>query len=225
MRTCHIDVVTVPLTDQSEDLYNRLCQVLSENERMRSRYFRFKSNRIEYTCAHSLKRFMLSTVSGLKPSEWRFQNEPNGKPIVSNRQGLHFNLSHCKGLVACAVSADVSLGIDIEPMDRLAWADVASRYFAASERSWLSALPKKEQDRGFIALWTLKEAFVKATGKGIVQGLNSFAIDFDPLAIRFLKPSYSETANWHLEQKAISDSHYMGLAWHGPEAVVMRESE
>lgn len=217
MRRPRIAVATLSLSGIDEAHWPRLAGLLSEEERARAARFRFERNRREYVAAHALKRTMLSAAAGGDPRAWRFAAEPGGKPFVAGG-GPHFNLSHCEGLVACAVSADVALGVDVEPMDRRAPFEIVERNFAEAERAWLLALPETERQRGFFALWTMKEAFIKATGKGVSQGLRSFAIGFEPLGVSFPDPSRAEPGPWRLRHETIAPAHLLGLAWRGEEA-------
>jgi 4'-phosphopantetheinyl transferase len=139
---------------------------------------------------------------------------------VAGGRGPHFNLSHCNGLVACALSHEVPLGVDVEPVDRSAPLDLAEHYFAADERAWLFGLPATQRQLGFFRLWTMKEAVIKATGKGVSQGLHTFAIAFDPLRVTFADPEAVELGEWRFLQEAIGERHLLGLAWRGPEARV-----
>jgi 4'-phosphopantetheinyl transferase len=163
---------------------------------------------------------MLCKAAGGAPQDWTFTAEPCGKPFVAGGQGPHFNLSHCDGLVACALSSDVPLGVDVEPVDRRAPLDVAEYYFAPDERAWLFGLPEAERPRGFFRLWTMKEALIKATGKGVSQGLHAFAISFDPLRVTFPGPARAEPGKWRFVQETIGEGHLLGLAWRGPKAAV-----
>jgi 4'-phosphopantetheinyl transferase len=215
-----IAVGSAALATVAETLWPRLAALLSDEERARAARFHFERNRREYVAAHALKRLMLSEAAGGRPHDWCFAAEPGGKPFVAGRTGLHFNLSHCNGLVACAVSADVPLGVDVEPLERRAPLDVADHYFAPDERAWLFGLPDGEQSRGFFRLWTMKEAFIKATGKGVAQGLHSFAIGFEPLRVTFPDPGRAEPGEWRFVQEAIGGGHLLGLAWRGPDAAV-----
>lgn len=215
-----IAVATLALAGIDDGHWPRLEALLSDEERARAARFRFERNRREYIAAHALKRAMLSAATGDDPRAWRFEAEAGGKPFVAGGRGPHFNLSHCEGLVACAVSADVALGVDVEPMDRRAPFEIVERNFADAEREWLLALPEAERTRGFFALWTMKEAFIKATGKGVSQGLRSFAIGFEPLTVSFPEPSRAEPGPWRLRHETIAPAHLLGLAWRGAEADV-----
>ena len=76
-----------------------------------------------------------------------------------------------------AVAAE--LGVDAEWTGRgRRVAAVARRCFAASEATALLALPEAEQLGRFYALWTLKEASLKAEGNGISMNLRDPAFTF-----------------------------------------------
>jgi 4'-phosphopantetheinyl transferase len=178
---------------------------LHETERERATRFVFPHNRVEYTAAHVLTRRALAAATGHPPTAFRFEAGTHGKPtawIGGARAGVHFNLSHTRGMVAVAV-APFEIGIDVEPLDRGVNLAIANHYFCPEEIAWLSNLPGPRQGEGFIRLWTLKEAFIKATGLGLSQGLDSFWFDVFPPAIRFKPAITDDPASWRFEQRDI----------------------
>jgi len=214
-----IDVAILALAPAPDAAWSRLAALLSDAERRRAARFHFEHDRRAYVAAHALKRRMLCEVAGGAPGDWEFATEPGGKPVVAGGRGPHFSLSHADGLVACALSHDVPLGIDIEPADRRAPLGVAEAFFSLEERRWLFGLPPADRQLGFFRLWTLKEALIKATGKGLAQGLRSFAIGFDPPGVRFADPASAAPGPWRFMQSAEA-RHVLGLVWRGPEAAV-----
>lgn len=210
----YIAVWTIALDDVADDLWPLLEALLDHTERFRAERFVFKRHRCQYIAAHALKRLMLSKLDGGLPArEWRFETAPGGKPKVSRVPAPHFNLSHCEGLAACAVSLDVELGIDIEPVTRDAPFEVAESHFTQDEQRWLASLPASERSAGFFRLWTLKEAFIKATGRGLAQPLQGFSFGFDPLRVRFNDPALGDASPWRFEQRMIRGQHHLALAW------------
>jgi 4'-phosphopantetheinyl transferase len=70
--------------------------------------------------------------------------------------------------------------------------------FAASELADLRGLEMtKRRDRA-VALWTLKEAYIKARGMGLSLPLASFAFDFEEAEprIAFAPPIDDDPARW-----------------------------
>ncbi len=97
-----------------------------------------------------------------------------GKPCLSNYPHIHFNLSHSRDYVVCAVS-DSPVGVDVEHIHGME-DDVAKHYFSGSEYEYILKNNKKE---AFFELWVLKESYMKMTGQGFHLDLNEFAIEID----------------------------------------------
>jgi 4'-phosphopantetheinyl transferase len=73
-----------------------------------------------------------------------------------------FSLSHSGRWVACALSADTPLGLDIEMLD--SGRDVlalAAQAFGAGAASRLAALPPAARSGAFYRLWSEREALYK----------------------------------------------------------------
>jgi 4'-phosphopantetheinyl transferase len=108
-----------------------------------------------------------------------FDYTPTGKPILRDYPAIHFNVSHCRRGVACAIS-DSEVGIDIEeirPFDR----DVAA--MCCNDRELADVLAADNSDLAFTSLWTRKESLVKMTGKGIASGLKTVLDDLDDTTV------------------------------------------
>lgn len=135
-----------------------------------SRHQRFLCARTAHTFAHAhtLKRCALSHRHPQHPPmSWRFETGPVGKPRVRAPQPTEFNLSHSGTAVAVAV-ADQAVGVDIEchrPLDD--GPAVAGTVFHPRELQWLDS--QAAFFPAFYQLWTLKEAVLKAMGKGFFQ--------------------------------------------------------
>jgi 4'-phosphopantetheinyl transferase len=138
----------------------------------------------EFVAGRCLLRRTLAHYTGLPALQHVFGQEERGKPYLEHpiwRHRLQFNLTHAGGLVACAVVAggrEVRVGIDVERCDRPVDADaLCTRFFAPHEAAFLARLPADERNREFFALWTLKEAFLKARGCGLVTPLSDVVFD------------------------------------------------
>ena len=155
--------------------------MLSADEIAQYRRFHFARDARDYAAAHALLRTMLSRDSERAPGDWQFDKTPAGKPFLRDAGatgGASFSLSHTRGMVACAVTSDADVGIDVEGIDRVVHAsDIATRFFAPSETAALAKLAPEIRTRRFFDLWTLKEALVKATGLGFGHSMHRFAFD------------------------------------------------
>jgi 4'-phosphopantetheinyl transferase len=182
-----LGIVVMPVDGLDETAIRPWRASLDAAEREKASRFVFARNRIEYTAAHVLLRHALAAASGHPPAVFRFEAGAHGKPtawIGPERAGIHFNLSHTKGLVAVAVGL-CEHGLDVEPIRDAVNLAVARHAFARQEIAWLEGLGAGRQAEGFLRLWTLKEAFIKATGLGLSQPLDTFWFDVCPSAIRF----------------------------------------
>jgi 4'-phosphopantetheinyl transferase len=132
-----------------------------------ARYLLFRNNeaRHQFLLAHCLLRVALAEATGGRVSDWSIAVQPNGKPALRD-SSIQFNISHAAGLVACALSKDAPVGIDIE--DRARAADLKSlqnRIYSDSEQAQIRQA--RDVDDEFVWVWTEKESLVKARGTGL----------------------------------------------------------
>ncbi len=109
-----------------------------------------------------------------------FAYEDGGKPFLADgpetdagsdphRPNIHFNFSHCKRAVVCAVS-DCPVGVDVETVHP--FKDVLARH-VLSQEEYDSVTAAPRPDLAFIEIWTRKEAVLKLTGEGIRTDLKT----------------------------------------------------
>lgn len=98
-----------------------------------------------------------------------------GKPYLKNKNypDIHYNISHTKGVIVCAVSNE-PIGIDIERIKKLN-KRIAERFFTKNEQNYIFS-DNGKQDERFIEIWTKKEAYVKWIGKGMEVPFESFDV-------------------------------------------------
>lgn len=171
----------------ADDEWPKLAALLDEAETARAARFVFESDRRAYVAAHALLRASLSgRAKGIAPAAWRFRATPHGKPfLLSPLTGLDVSLSHTRGMAAVAIASGGDVGVDVEsflkPRDALR---VAERFFAPEEAAIVRAQSDPQsQSEVFFAIWTLKEAVLKADGRGLAGGLDSFVVNLSPLAV------------------------------------------
>ena len=206
--------------------------LLSADERERHRRFHFDRDRHMFLVARALVRTTLSRYAAVAPGAWTFREGPHGRPEIDSPAGLlplRFNLSHTRGLAAVAVALGVDVGIDVEnTQPRDTSSAIARRFFAPPEVRYFESVPPDRQPRVFLEFWTLKEAYIKATGQGLSAGLSSFAMDLgDPPMVSFTNGNNTTAADWHFCHLPLTDSHVTSLAVFRPGAapkVVVRET-
>ena len=171
-----IDVLAPRLTE--------MAALLSEDELARAGRFRFERDRVRFTLGRAALRHALAAACGMAPESLQFVYGAQGKPALADWGGgaeLCFNASGSDGTVAIALARGAALGVDVErPRPRTDWQAIAERFFAGPERRELARLAPEDQEAAFYRGWTLKEAAVKFTGRGLSLGLDSFAVSIAP---------------------------------------------
>lgn len=95
-----------------------------------------------------------------------------GKPVLPDYPYLQFNVSHSGNYVVCAVH-DQLVGIDVEKVQSFDLR-LAKHLFTGFE--YRDILDSKNRNRTFFEIWTLKESYIKALGKGLAIPLHSFRV-------------------------------------------------
>lgn len=103
---------------------------------------------------------------GLERVEWK--TGMHGKPRLARAAAeWGFNLSHAGGYVVAALAQGAAIGVDLESLARKADVDaLGARVFSESEQ----ALARASGREAFFALWSQKEALLKALGCGWANG-------------------------------------------------------
>lgn len=99
-----------------------------------------------------------------------------GKPYLKDYPNVYFNLSHSGDYVCCVVS-DIPVGIDIQKITDVK-EGLARRFFTDRDNQKLEACSKEERKKMFFRMWSIKESYIKLTGRGMAEGLNTFEIDW-----------------------------------------------
>ncbi|WP_290763187.1 4'-phosphopantetheinyl transferase superfamily protein [Fibrobacter sp. UBA4297] len=102
----------------------------------------------------------------------------NGKPYLLDFPDVHFNLSHSGERVMCVISPfEVGCDVEIIKGDR---GKLAERFFKPEESAWIKHFETLEaQSEAFYRLWTLKECYMKVTGRGLSLMPDMFALHMD----------------------------------------------
>jgi 4'-phosphopantetheinyl transferase len=152
-----------------------LTLILSADERVIADRFRFQEDRERFIVAHGLVRTVLSGYLGCAPADLRFLRNARGKPRLdgAGTTDRRFNLSHSHDIALLALAEGREVGVDIEhERADLGILEIAERFFAVEEFRALRDLPQDARRSAFFQAWTCKEAFLKAAGNGLSDGLN-----------------------------------------------------
>jgi len=144
---------------------NSLVSLLSSEEKKRLYKLSLQSSVNQFVIAHSLKRSLLSIVSGISPDRLIFRRGHWGKPMLVNSD-YSFNLSHTEGCVALLLSNSLCIGVDVERV-RSVREEVWNRVLSSEERRIVVNHSSPMQK--FIEFWVLKEAVAKSWGMGLTM--------------------------------------------------------
>lgn len=177
--------------------------LLSRAEKQRCAALFSERHRAEYVLSHAMLRLVLCEYAPVKPEMWHFVTNVWGKPEIASPvldTPLWFNLSHTDGFVACVAGRVQNLGVDVENMNRVVSCDeIAKHFFAPAEYEHFRSVPLVLKRDTFFRIWTLKEAYIKAEGKGLAIPLDSFHFrvsEGDSAEVTFELTGESNPAAW-----------------------------
>lgn len=218
-----LDLWLQPVDEPSTRWAAGHADVLDTNEARRWDRYRTKASQDLFLVAHVATRFVLSHYGQRTPGDWEFTRTENGRPEIAGAPaGVRFNISHTEGMVAMLVHSEHDAGVDVESSWRATNIEsVSRRVFTESERGEMFALPQDRWAERFYQLWTLKESFIKAKGKGFAMPLSKFSFTIgDDGLIGFdceLSLDPDPTA-WRYQTHWIESGHVVSVCAHVPHA-------
>ena len=171
--TYYIDVTQL----ENETLFREKINLLSPYRQQKIALLKHEKDKNRSLGAGIALDHALETY-GLKERSVEYEFGEWGKPFLKYHPNIHFSLSHSGDYAICSIG-DKAIGNDIEiiKQGRL---KVADRFFARDELEWMRAEPDEEEiTQRMFRIWTMKESFLKATGKGISLPLNAFSVLVD----------------------------------------------
>lgn len=198
-----IYVIKTPDSISSAD-FEHLLSFLPENRVSRIRKFLHQKNAIHSLTGEMITRTWLSKKTAISPQKIRLLRDSYGKPSFAQNTELFFNIAHSGNWVAAAFDSH-EIGIDIELIREIDLS-IAKRFFCKEEYDLLIKKKAEERIPFFYDLWTLKESYIKAEGKGLSIPLNSFCLTFNKDRIHFKQLS-GEKKNHHFRQYNIDPAY------------------
>jgi 4'-phosphopantetheinyl transferase len=173
----HIWIISINNYKNNYDYYS----LLSKQDRLIANGFLNEKVKKKYIYFHFALKNILSFYLKCSMKKIKFFHNKFQKPfLLRNSSAIEFNFAHSHNVAILALSKDNSLGVDIEKIKNLEQQQaIEDLFLTPNESRWLSRLPNSYRLEGFYRLWTAKEAFIKAIGKGFY---------FDPKNIDFYMP-------------------------------------
>lgn len=216
-----VHVWRIPLEcSEFTELDPKWLQLLSTEEYERGSRLVKSVLRQRFWLAHAIVRLILARYDGVATAELRFYTGEHGKPYLLDST-LQFNLSHSHDQMLLAVARDIELGADIEYMRQtIEVEDLAQRFFSPIEVSSLRKVTPAERKLGFYRLWSRKEAYIKAIGKGLSYPLHNFSVsleDTEGNCLLAIENDAEEAKKWSLLGLGEVNDYVMALAYRGQD--------
>jgi 4'-phosphopantetheinyl transferase len=160
--------------------------LLSPDEHKRAERFGFETDKVRFTHCRAALRSILGRYLCTSPLSLRFEYDTCGKPKLGEPHGaIEFNVSHSREIALIALARNIPVGIDVEAVrDDFIVGDVARVALSTRELERFQAMPPGKQRLEIFRIWTAKEAYLKASGKGLSVAPNS--LEADALPVRLL---------------------------------------
>jgi 4'-phosphopantetheinyl transferase len=171
-----------------------------------------------WVAARAALRALLGGYLEADPQSLSFRER--GKPRLDPPSPLRFNLSHSGDVALVAVATEREVGVDVEAVDRGRDVErLSRRVLLASERA--AVAESGDAALAFHRHWVAKEAFVKATGRGI-SSLRSFELSLDgPEGPRLLQVGGdpAQAGRWSLDVLDVAAPYVAALVYEGEARV------
>ncbi|MCY1667613.1 4'-phosphopantetheinyl transferase family protein [Rhizobium sp. SL86] len=161
-------VVVRSLSDERPTLAKRVLLLPAAEQAEAARYLR-PDDRDRFLVGRLLLRDIIAAETALPLNAIILARDAHGRPCAVQDRRIDINLSHSGDRVVAAIGRDLSVGIDVEQhragidfgaIGRQVFTPWETRLIAASGAAAVAA---------FFAQWTLKEALIKALGRGFLD--------------------------------------------------------
>lgn len=185
------------LTGDAAELAS-LRPILNENETRRADRFRVEPPRACYILTWGILRILLGALTATPPREIAFEFGPHGKPYLPNSKNperLMFNISHSGDDILFALTRCAEIGVDVETArERTMMEPIAERHYHPNEIRDLKKCKGPAFVDRFYEYWTLKEAWIKALGRGLSYPIAT--LDFSAVLPSGGMTCHIENADW-----------------------------
>jgi 4'-phosphopantetheinyl transferase len=188
--------------------------LLDERERQRALKLSEETLRARYVHIRANVRKLLADFVGDRPAHLNLQIEAFGKPYLADYPELTFNLSHSGPYVLLGLGYRCRLGVDIEiSKKRIDLNGLIKKCFAEEEQRVWHTVPDLAKLSHFYQIWTYKEAFVKAVGRGLALGLPTVIPDpYQSGLFLHVPKGCGLASDWHSLSLTAAPDYYAALA-------------
>ena len=201
-----------------EQPVERFIELLDADELSRANRFHFEKDRKHFAVARGSLRLLLGRYLDRDPKQLQFTYGPFGKPALPGLGSPRFNMSHSHGIALYALTEASDIGVDVEYVRAdFTSDDIARRFFSPFEVQSLCGLPTEERVESFFRCWTRKEAYIKATGRGLSQPLDGFDVTLGPgESAALLRTDDGSHGRWSMANIEVGPGYAGALVVEGP---------
>ena len=193
------------------DLKSDLYKFLNSIEIKKAKRFYKEVDRNRFIIYRSILKLLLGAYTKLDVKNIYLDYDFNKKPYLASHPWLHFNISHSENFAAIAVSRR-KVGIDIEYLaEGFKFSNLLPDIFDDNERLIIQNAADKKNT--FYTLWTRKESFVKALGKGIDEDFKNIPSSDGLHTIDF--KLIKNTQDWQVYSFVFADDYLGAIAFEG----------
>jgi len=186
---------------------SRWQRVLSPDENKRASRFHFPIDRQRFVASRACLRTILGAYLTAGANDVSFSYSDKEKPSLRSvhaDSGITFNVSHSGRIALYAFTRRREIGVDVEQVRRDFDVEaIARRFFSPREQRQLADFCNEERVDAIFRCWTRKEAYIKATGKGLSLPLAQFDVSLGAVkksALLETRPDGSEAGRWFLRE-------------------------
>lgn len=128
---------------------------------------------------------------------------------------MHISLSHTDDLLLVGLATDGAIGVDAECSDRVLYGSGLGRHMCTPyEAERIEAMPVAERNPAMLRLWTLKEAYSKAIGLGMLFRFTDFGFSPDRAPTDVLRPDGTPgtVGAWAFHTLSFAGRYTLGVA-------------
>lgn len=196
----------------TDDQFQQFYDYISDDRKKKADSYKLKQDwKLSVLASFQLER-LLESMGVKRPVH--YTTTPGGKPLLDmentefedasaakadGKKEIFFSISHSGNFATAVVSDKYSVGIDVEDVtskkrDVNKLMKVADKYFLPEEIALINEATKGDERAlpgAFYRIWTMKEAYMKAVGKPLLEVFREKRYDPDDIA---LKQKYNSEA-------------------------------
>lgn len=214
--SANIELYFCYISDFSKDA---LIEILSPSECQKVKSFRLEEEQNQFLISKALLKLILARYTGQTAQSIQLSYSINGKPYITNKSGVQFNLSHTGNALLIGFTKNVDIGVDIERVNRTVnFSKIIPLLYSEKELETFNSLKDNDKNDSFFKSWTCKEAFIKAKGSGLTFPINQLELsllDGEKVKIQNTPWDFLEKEYWDIISFKYSNIYRFALAAKG----------